>query len=161
MHPHCCVAYQQKFITLGMTPSLSRKGNCYDNVAAESFFSIVKNELVHHQIYHTQIAESLEIFGFIEGSYLIASGCISAVAIQVRWSSNVESVGLNLVSTKPGPAQGDPNCSLEKQDDHSINSYDLIATCAFVYSPRIQIIKVNFNPSEHSLDHMLYLSNMP
>jgi transposase InsO family protein len=36
---------------LGITPSMSRKGNCYDNAVAESFFSTLKNELVHHQTY--------------------------------------------------------------------------------------------------------------
>lgn len=54
---------------LGMTPSMSRKGNCYDNVVAESFFSTLKNELLHHQTYHTRDEASREIFAFIEGFY--------------------------------------------------------------------------------------------
>src|SRR3954453_18448323 len=28
---YSCLAYQRRLITLGMTPSMSRKGNCYDN----------------------------------------------------------------------------------------------------------------------------------
>src|SRR5690349_7254240 len=50
-------------------PSMSRKGNCYDNAVAESFFSTLKNELIHHQLYHTREEASREIFAFIEGFY--------------------------------------------------------------------------------------------
>ena len=48
---------------------MSRKGNCYDNAVAESFFSTLKNELVHHQQYHTRDEASREICAFIEGFY--------------------------------------------------------------------------------------------
>lgn len=53
--------------TLGVTPSMSRKGNCYDNAMAESFFSTLKNELIHHHTYHTRDDASREIFAFLEG----------------------------------------------------------------------------------------------
>lgn len=66
---YSCVAYQRQLATLGMTPSMSRKGNCYDNAVAESFFSTLKNELIHHQAYHTRDDASREIFAFIEGFY--------------------------------------------------------------------------------------------
>jgi putative transposase len=66
---YSCLAYQRQLISLGMTPSMSRKGNCYDNAVAESFFSTLKNELVHHQTYHTRDEASREIFAFIEGFY--------------------------------------------------------------------------------------------
>ena len=39
---YSCVAYQRRLTTLGMTPSMSRKGNCYDNAVAKSFFSTLK-----------------------------------------------------------------------------------------------------------------------
>lgn len=63
------LAYQRQLTVLGMTASMSRKGNCYDNAVAESFFSTLKNELVHHQTYHTRDEASREIFAFIEGFY--------------------------------------------------------------------------------------------
>ena len=66
---YSCLAYQRQLTTLRMTPSMSRKGNCYDNAVAESFFSTLKNELVHHQTYHTRDEASREIFAFIEGVY--------------------------------------------------------------------------------------------
>ena len=66
---YSCLAYQRHLTTLGITPSMSRKGNCYDNAIAESFFSTLKNELVHHQTYQTRDDASREIFAFIEGFY--------------------------------------------------------------------------------------------
>ena len=66
---YSAVAYQRQLTTLGLTPSMSRKGNCYDNAVAESFFSVLKNELVHHQRYRTRDDASREIFAFIEGFY--------------------------------------------------------------------------------------------
>ena len=66
---YSCLAYQRQLATLGLTPSMSRKGNCYDNAVAESFFSTLKNELIHHQTYHTRDDASREIFAFIEGFY--------------------------------------------------------------------------------------------
>lgn len=66
---YSCVAYQRQLFTLGITPSMSRKGNCYDNAVAESFFSTLKNELIHHQTYHTREEAGREIFAFIEGFY--------------------------------------------------------------------------------------------
>jgi putative transposase len=66
---YSCGAYQQQLLAHGITPSMSRKGNCYDNAVAESFFSTLKNELVHHHIYHTRDEASREIFAFLEGFY--------------------------------------------------------------------------------------------
>jgi transposase InsO family protein len=66
---YSALLYQRRLIELGMTPSMSRKGNCYDNAVAESFFSTLKNELIHHRIYHTRDEASREIFAFIEGFY--------------------------------------------------------------------------------------------
>jgi len=63
------LAYQRQLTAFGLTPSMSRKGNCYDNAVAESFLSTLKNELIHHQPYHTQDEASREIFAFIEGFY--------------------------------------------------------------------------------------------
>lgn len=63
---YSALAYQQRLADLGMTPSMSRKGNGYDHAVAERFFSTLKNELVHHQRYHTRDEASREIFAFIE-----------------------------------------------------------------------------------------------
>lgn len=60
--------YQQLLQRRGVVPSMSRKGNCYDNAPVESFFSSLKNELVHHRCFahHAEaryaIAEYIEVF---------------------------------------------------------------------------------------------------
>lgn len=53
----------------GIIRSMSGKGNCYDNAVAESFFSSLKNELVHHRDYHTRDQAKIDIFEYIEVFY--------------------------------------------------------------------------------------------
>jgi len=53
----------------GMLRSMSGKGNCYDNAVAESFFSSLKNEIVHHRDYQTRDEARTEIFEYIELFY--------------------------------------------------------------------------------------------
>ena len=48
---------------------MSGKGNCYDNAVAESFFSSLKNEVVHHRNYQTRDEARTEIFEYIELFY--------------------------------------------------------------------------------------------
>ncbi len=47
-------AYQELLKKHGFIVSMSRKGNCYDNACAESFFSTLKNELVHLSKFKTR-----------------------------------------------------------------------------------------------------------
>lgn len=50
-----------------MQQSMSRKGNCYDNACAESFFSCLKTEAIYpHGIYETEIMARMSIFQYIE-----------------------------------------------------------------------------------------------
>ena len=46
-------AYQRVLHSHGMFPSMSRKGDLFDNACAESFFSTLKNELVHHHTFQS------------------------------------------------------------------------------------------------------------
>ena len=43
--PYTSKAYQDALTAFRAVPSMSRKGNCWDNAAAESFFSSAKTEL--------------------------------------------------------------------------------------------------------------------
>ncbi len=45
-----------------VTQSMSRKGNCWDNAVAESFFHTLKTELVHHEQYQTRADAKQSIF---------------------------------------------------------------------------------------------------
>jgi transposase InsO family protein len=49
--------------------SMSRKGDCWDNAVAESFFGTLKTELVHHEKYKTREQARLSIFDYIEMFY--------------------------------------------------------------------------------------------
>lgn len=48
---------------------MSRKGNCWDNSVAESFFHTLKGELIHHADYQTRAQTQSQIFEFIEVFY--------------------------------------------------------------------------------------------
>lgn len=52
-----------------MTPSMSRKGNCYDDVSMEKFWGTLKNELMHHRGYERGEQARREITASIERFY--------------------------------------------------------------------------------------------
>ena len=62
-------AYQAVLEHHGMKASMSRRGNCYDNAMAESFFSSLKNELIHHRSFSTRGEARTAIFEYIEVFY--------------------------------------------------------------------------------------------
>lgn len=65
---YCAGEYRTLLEQFGMKPSMSRKGNCYDNAPIESFWGTIKQELTHHRSYRTRqeaitdITEYIEIF---------------------------------------------------------------------------------------------------
>lgn len=61
--------YRLALSNAGMMQSMSRKGNCWDNAPAESFFHTLKTELVHHKHYATREDAKRDIFTYIEGYY--------------------------------------------------------------------------------------------
>jgi transposase InsO family protein len=66
---YCAQDYQDQVRQFGMTASMSRKGNCYDNAPMESFWGTLKNELVHHRRYETREQARREISEYIEIFY--------------------------------------------------------------------------------------------
>jgi putative transposase len=61
--------YQRVLAKQGITCSMSRKGNCYDNAPMESFFATLKKELVHHEKYATVAEAKASLFEYIEVFY--------------------------------------------------------------------------------------------
>jgi transposase InsO family protein len=53
----------------GIECSMSRKGDCWDNAVAESFFHTLKVELIHGKTYDTRKEARTAIFEYIEGFY--------------------------------------------------------------------------------------------
>ena len=49
--------------------SMSRRGDCWDNAVAESFFGTLKTELTHHERYQTREQARMSIFDYIETFY--------------------------------------------------------------------------------------------
>jgi len=49
-----------------ITQSMSRKGNCWDNAVAESFFKTLKTELIYHEKYESILQAKTSIFEYIE-----------------------------------------------------------------------------------------------
>jgi putative transposase len=62
-------AYRQLLKEKGIMYSLSRKGNCWDNAPAESFFHTLKTELVMFEDYNTIDEAKLSLFSYIESFY--------------------------------------------------------------------------------------------
>lgn len=66
---YACDQYQALLQQHGLQPSMSRRGNCYDNAVMESFWGTLKTELVHHERYATRAAARQSLFEYIEVFY--------------------------------------------------------------------------------------------
>lgn len=62
-------AYRAALDQAGFTQSMSRKGNCWDNAVAESFFGTLKQERVKKTIYANTEAARADISSYIHGFY--------------------------------------------------------------------------------------------
>ncbi|MDN5070048.1 IS3 family transposase [Aliarcobacter butzleri] len=64
-------SYEHKSILeqYGIVQSMSKKGDCWDNAVAESFFHSLKTELVHHEVFLTRSQANEKIFEYIEIFY--------------------------------------------------------------------------------------------
>jgi transposase InsO family protein len=61
--------YRAELEQVGMRASMSRKGDCWDNAVAESFFGTLKNELVNHRVFESRAEAMSAIFEYIEVFY--------------------------------------------------------------------------------------------
>ena len=61
--------YRDLLAAHGIECSMSRKGDCWDNAVAESFFSTLKKELVHRDRYATRREAKSAVFEYIEVFY--------------------------------------------------------------------------------------------
>jgi transposase InsO family protein len=66
---YACDDYQELLRGNGLEVSMSRKGNCWDNAAMESFFGTLKQELVHRETYTTREEARRSLFEYIEVFY--------------------------------------------------------------------------------------------
>lgn len=61
--------FRDRLAEADIVQSMSRSGNAYDNAPIESFFSRLKNELIHHRHYRTRLEAQRDIFEYIEVFY--------------------------------------------------------------------------------------------
>ncbi len=66
---YTAAAYRAILASGGVTASMSRRGDCYDNAMAESFFATLKAEIADAQAGPTRTAARTAIFAWIEVWY--------------------------------------------------------------------------------------------
>jgi len=66
---YCATEFRELLKKLGIQVSMSGKGNCFDNAPMESFWGILKQELVHHCRFHTRLEAQRVISEYIEIFY--------------------------------------------------------------------------------------------
>lgn len=66
---YAATVYRALLTRHGLTASMSRRANCWDNAVVESFFHPLKTELVYHRRHMTQAEAQQDIFEWIEVFY--------------------------------------------------------------------------------------------
>ena len=84
--------YQRVLAAHGMTPSMSRNGDCYDNAVVESFFATLECELLERADWPTRTKAKAAIFEYIEVWYNrqrrhSALGYLSPIAFEAQHGS--------------------------------------------------------------------------
>jgi len=91
---YACGDYQAVLAAQGIRPSMSRKGDCWDNAPQESFFGTLKGELALHDLRLPRAEVRRNVFEYIEVFYnrqrLHSSlGYLSPVAFEQRFAAQV------------------------------------------------------------------------
>jgi transposase InsO family protein len=84
--------YQRMLAAHGIVASMSRRGNCWDNAVAESFFATLKVELAHDAHWATRAQAQADLFEYIECFYNgrrrhSALGYLSPAAFERQWAT--------------------------------------------------------------------------
>ena len=81
--------YSDGLTKIGAVQSMSRKGDCWDNAVAESFFATIKGQMIDHEDYPTRRAAIEAIADYIDGFYNpcrrhSALGYVSPIEYELR-----------------------------------------------------------------------------
>jgi putative transposase len=87
--------YRRALRTLGAVASMSRKGDCWDNAVAESFFATIKGEMVDHSEFQTRAEATAAIADYIDAFYNVTRmhstiGYMSPIEFELRLISGRE-----------------------------------------------------------------------
>jgi putative transposase len=66
---YACQQFREQWKGIPVRQAMSRKGNCWDKAVAESFFKMLKTELVYPRKFATRAEAKLGVFEYIEGWY--------------------------------------------------------------------------------------------
>jgi transposase InsO family protein len=67
--PYASADYRGELAAYGHVASMSRRGDCWDNAVAESFFATLKGELLDHETYATRAAARAAVDDYIDNFY--------------------------------------------------------------------------------------------
>jgi transposase InsO family protein len=62
-------AFRKELKSHNCLQSMSKKGDCWDNAVAESFFGTLKCELIHHERFNSRESAQLSVFDYVETFY--------------------------------------------------------------------------------------------
>jgi transposase InsO family protein len=87
--PYASAGYRAALARGGVIASMSRKGDCWDNAVAESFFATIKAELIDEASYPTRSAAVAAIGDYIERFYNTARrhsflNCVSPIEFELK-----------------------------------------------------------------------------
>ena len=87
--PYASEDYRRALADHGITASMSRTGDCWDNAVAESFFATLKAELVDHELYATRAEAAVSIGDYIDQFYNVSRrhsylGYVSPIEFELR-----------------------------------------------------------------------------
>ncbi len=93
--PYASDDYRTALVRRGFVASMSRRGDCWDNAVAESFFATLKGEHVDHEIYATRDAATRSIADYIDSFYNVqrrhsSIGYISPMEYELRLQARRE-----------------------------------------------------------------------
>lgn len=91
--------YRDVIKDYGLTQSMSRRGNCWDNAVAESFFATLKKQAIYGERFLTREAAKQHIFGYIECYYNrvrrhSTNGWVSPVNFEAAYYKSIEGMGV-------------------------------------------------------------------
>jgi putative transposase len=89
--PYASGDYRDALTNLAMVPSMSRKGDCWDNAVAESFFATIKGEMLDHESFETRAEATAAIADYVDGFYNVTRlhssiGYVSPIEFELRLS---------------------------------------------------------------------------
>jgi transposase InsO family protein len=87
--------YRTALKGLGAVASMSRKGDCWDNAVAESFFATIKGEMIDERAFETRAEANVAIGDYIDAFYNVSRlhstiGYVSPIEFELKLKSRRE-----------------------------------------------------------------------